>query len=193
MIKAIEMAVNSHMDNITIKSDSIYVINGGTKWIYRWVKNNWIKSNGSEVKDKSLWFKFLEFKKKIDVTLIHVKRNSGHGIIKADLLARSALNSSLSISSQDDNIQSTQSNCQNLDEISSNDLEINKSLIYASCVMCSDKEDNDVIECSIRHNWIHFQCTKLPAYQIQIFIDTNRKFICKNCANQLKFFNLKIT
>ena len=116
MIKAIEMAVNSHMDNITVKSDGIYVVNGGTKWIHGWVKNNWIKSNGSEVKHKSLWFKFLEFKKKIDVTLIHVKRNSDHGIIKADLLARSALNPSLSISSQDDTIQSIQSNCQNLDE-----------------------------------------------------------------------------
>ena len=85
---------------------------------------------------------------------------------------------------QDVTTQSNQSNCQNLDEISSNDLEINKSLIYASCVMCSDKDDNDVIECSICHNWIHFQCTKLPAYQIQIFINTNRKLTCENCANQ---------
>ena len=122
--------------------------------LYGWVKNNWIKSNGSEVKHKSLWFKFLGFKKKIDVTLIYVERNSDHGIIKAYLL------------------------------ISLNDLEINKSLIYASCVMCSDKDDNDMIECSICHNWIHFQCTKLPAYQIQIFIDTMRKFTCENCADQ---------
>ena len=50
--------------------------------------------------------------------------------------------------------------------------------------MYSDKDDNDMIECSACHNWIHFQCTKLPAYQIQIFIDTNRKFTCENCADQ---------
>ena len=85
-----------------------------------------------------------------------MKRNSDNGcsrvISKADLLARSALNSSLDFSSQDDTIQSTQSNCQNLDEISLNNLEINKSLIYVSCVMCSDKDDNDMMECSICHN-----------------------------------------
>ena len=52
VIKATEMAVNSHTDNITVKSDSVYVVNGGTKWIYGWVKHNWIKSNGSEVKHK---------------------------------------------------------------------------------------------------------------------------------------------
>ena len=34
VIKAIEMAVNSHMDKITVKSDGIFVVNGGTKWIY---------------------------------------------------------------------------------------------------------------------------------------------------------------
>ena len=41
-----------------------------------------------------------------------------------------------------------------------------------------------MIQCSICHHWLHFSCTKLPAYQVKIFISTQRKFTCENCVDQ---------
>ena len=63
-------------------------------------------------------------------------------------------------------------------------LDITTSLIQASCAMCPEKDDNNMIQCSICHHWLHFSCTKPPAYQFKIFISTQRKFTCENCVDQ---------
>jgi len=41
--------------NIEIYSDSAYLLNGITLWIYGWVKNNWQTKNGTSVLNKDLW------------------------------------------------------------------------------------------------------------------------------------------
>ena len=58
VIRAIETAVNVGLSEVTVKSDSRYVVSGGTKWIETWSTNNWIKSNGSCVKHQTLWKTF---------------------------------------------------------------------------------------------------------------------------------------
>ena len=40
---------------ITLYSDSQYMKNGITKWIFNWKKNNWKSSQGKPVKNQDLW------------------------------------------------------------------------------------------------------------------------------------------
>lgn len=40
---------------LTLYSDSRYVINGATKWIFGWQKNGWITSQKKEVENQDLW------------------------------------------------------------------------------------------------------------------------------------------
>lgn len=40
---------------IEIHTDSAYLINGITKWVYGWEKNGWKTSTGAEVENKDLW------------------------------------------------------------------------------------------------------------------------------------------
>ena len=71
-----------------------------------------------------------------------------------------------------------------LDNTLEENSDITISLIQASCAMCPEKDDSNVIQCSICHHWLHFSCTKLPAYQVEIFISTQRKFTCENYVDQ---------
>jgi ribonuclease HI len=41
--------------NIILHTDSSYVINGITKWVWGWRKNNWITSTKTEVINRDLW------------------------------------------------------------------------------------------------------------------------------------------
>jgi len=47
-------------DSIIVHSDSSYVINGITKWIHGWKKNNWITKAKEDVLNKDLWMKLDE-------------------------------------------------------------------------------------------------------------------------------------
>ena len=49
--------------NITIITDSKYVMNGIDKWIANWKKNNWKTSNKKAVKNKDLWLNLTHFAK----------------------------------------------------------------------------------------------------------------------------------
>lgn len=46
--------------NIILHTDSNYVINGITKWVWGWRKNNWITSTKTEVINRDLWEKLSE-------------------------------------------------------------------------------------------------------------------------------------
>ena len=45
---------------IILNTDSSYVINGITKWIYGWQKNNWKTSTKEDVVNKDLWEKLIK-------------------------------------------------------------------------------------------------------------------------------------
>ncbi|PVI05460.1 ribonuclease H-like protein [Periconia macrospinosa] len=40
---------------LVIATDSVYVVEGATKWVRRWLKNGWINSRGKPAKNKDLW------------------------------------------------------------------------------------------------------------------------------------------
>lgn len=67
---------------ITIHTDSAYVLNGATKWIYGWQKNNWITSTKSEVLNKDLWSELAnlqqQLSKSFELSWVKVKGHSGH-------------------------------------------------------------------------------------------------------------------
>jgi ribonuclease HI len=44
-------------EKISIFTDSQYVKNGITSWIFNWKKNNWKTANGASVKNQDLWEK----------------------------------------------------------------------------------------------------------------------------------------
>jgi len=55
--KALEFMVEKNIQNykIIFRIDSKYTIDGVTKWIYSWVKNNWKKSDKKSVLNKEIW------------------------------------------------------------------------------------------------------------------------------------------
>ena len=86
-INALESLKREDVD-ITIFTDSKYVIDGITKWIFGWLKNNWNTASKKPVANRFLWEKLLDLTKKQNVEWVWVK---GHGGVigneKADSLA----------------------------------------------------------------------------------------------------------
>ena len=77
---------------ITIYTDSTYVKNGITEWMFNWKKNDWKTASKKPVKNKDLWIKLDKLCEKNKVSWKWVK---GHATNKynnlADQLATSAL------------------------------------------------------------------------------------------------------
>ena len=79
--------------NIAVYTDSQYVKNGITSWIFNWNKNGWKTANKKPVANKDLW---IELEKYVDfhsVNWFWVKGHSGdHYNEIADELAVKAMN-----------------------------------------------------------------------------------------------------
>ena len=77
---------------ITIYTDSLYVKNGITEWMFNWKKNDWKTASKKPVKNKDLWIKLDKLCEKNKVSWKWVK---GHATNKynnlADQLATSAI------------------------------------------------------------------------------------------------------
>ena len=91
VIALIEGLVGSK-DVLVIYTDSQYVLNGITKWIHGWKKNNWITSTKTEVLNRDLWERLdtavNEYKLTGKVKLVHVPGHSGlAGNEQADKIA----------------------------------------------------------------------------------------------------------
>lgn len=76
-------AVSSALEMLTekcevdIHCDSMYVINGVTKWHRQWVSNNWVTNKGRCIKNKSEWIRLLAAVGKHKCTFIHVRAHTG--------------------------------------------------------------------------------------------------------------------
>ncbi len=67
---------------VNIYLDSAYVLNGATKWIYGWQKNNWVTSQKTSVENQDLWKELVEAlvivkDKNIKITWTKVKGHNG--------------------------------------------------------------------------------------------------------------------
>jgi ribonuclease HI len=73
---------------VAIYTDSKYVVEGATGWIFGWLKNGWKTKAGEEVKNKTLWQELLPLLKQVQIEWHKVP---GHvGIIgneRADTIA----------------------------------------------------------------------------------------------------------
>lgn len=78
---------------VEIYSDSAYVVNAfNNKWIYGWMKNNWINSSKEPVKNKELWQELYDLVKQHEVKFIKVKGHSDNKYNnRCDELARAAI------------------------------------------------------------------------------------------------------
>jgi len=77
---------------IIITTDSNYVKNGITEWIYQWKKKNWKTAGKKPVKNKDLWEILDEETQQHDITWKWVKGHSGHiENERADELANEAI------------------------------------------------------------------------------------------------------
>ena len=86
-IKALEYLDENH--KITLYTDSNYVKDGITKWIFNWKKNNWKTSTKKPVKNSDLWIQLDEIQNKREVKWNWVKGHAGNlGNERADELAR---------------------------------------------------------------------------------------------------------
>lgn len=62
---------------IDIHTDSSYVINGITKWVHGWQKNNWKTSTKGDVVNRDLWEELIKLSHNKSVKWHHVRGHSG--------------------------------------------------------------------------------------------------------------------
>ena len=82
-ISAVLSALESipHEREVTICTDSAYVLNGSTRWVFGWNKNNWKTSQKDDVLNRDLWERMLDA---IAHKVIHWKLLKGHSGIPAN-------------------------------------------------------------------------------------------------------------
>ena len=77
--------------SLTLITDSSYVKDGITKWIYSWKAKGW-KKKGGEIKNIDLWQRLDEARTRHDVRWEWVKGHAGHPENeRADALARAGM------------------------------------------------------------------------------------------------------
>jgi len=76
-------------EEIHITTDSEYVKNGITKWIFNWIKNDWKTSAKKPVKNQDLWKEMHSLTEGRDIKWFWIKGHSGHTENeRCDFLAR---------------------------------------------------------------------------------------------------------
>ncbi|MFA6227516.1 MAG: ribonuclease HI [Candidatus Paceibacterota bacterium] len=75
-IKALEFARDSKGE-ITLNTDSSYVISGITKWVYGWQKNGWKNSEKEDVANRDFWEKLIEASAGLKIKWNYVGGHSG--------------------------------------------------------------------------------------------------------------------
>ena len=80
----------SYKPNVTIYTDSSYVVNGARKWIHGWQKNGWMTASKNPVLNKDLWEQLVSLLSEITVSWALLRGHSGiPGNERADKIATS--------------------------------------------------------------------------------------------------------
>lgn len=83
---------------VMLYTDSKYVKDGITQWIYRWQKNNWKSVSGKPVKNQDLWQQLADVIGRHQVEWHWVKGHSNHPENdRVDALARAAIDKLLNL------------------------------------------------------------------------------------------------
>ncbi len=87
-IQALESIKPGYKGDITLWTDSTYVMKGITEWIHGWKKRGWKKSDKKPVLNEDLWKRLDAVNAKYTVNWKWVKGHAGHeGNERADELA----------------------------------------------------------------------------------------------------------
>lgn len=72
-----DSGAKAHKGQTVVYSDSAYVVNGATSWVYGWEKKGWVTMNKTPVENKAMWQELLlllkEYGDKLTITKV-----SGH-------------------------------------------------------------------------------------------------------------------
>lgn len=63
---------------LQVFSDSKYLIEGITKWVFNWQKNGWRTVGKKDVENRDLWEKLFEASKNFNIEWIYVAGHTGH-------------------------------------------------------------------------------------------------------------------
>lgn len=89
-IAGLTEAITSGAPNVSVVTDSEYVVKGATQWLRGWERNGWKTANGQPVKNRELWEKLAELLRGHSVRWQWVKGHAGHPENeRADLVATS--------------------------------------------------------------------------------------------------------
>jgi ribonuclease HI len=79
-MSAVIQALNALVEPCSIKlhTDSKYVIDGITKWIFGWQRNGWKNASKQPVRNADLWHEMVEAMARHQVEWIWVKGHNGH-------------------------------------------------------------------------------------------------------------------
>jgi len=92
VIEALKIIKKSHV--IEIYTDSKYVMDGITKWVNSWQKNNWLTADKKPVKNIDLWKELLDLTSNHQISWHWVRGHSGDKYNEiVDKLARNAISS----------------------------------------------------------------------------------------------------
>ena len=68
----------SEPHQVTLSTDSQYLVKGMTEWINGWIKKGWKTASRQPVKNKELWQELNNLSKKHEITWVWVKGHAGH-------------------------------------------------------------------------------------------------------------------
>lgn len=63
---------------VSLHTDSKYVIDGITKWVHGWKKNGWVNASRQPVRNADLWHELIEAARVHEIEWIWVKGHDGH-------------------------------------------------------------------------------------------------------------------
>ncbi|MBN3326595.1 RNH1 Ribonuclease, partial [Atractosteus spatula] len=87
--KALEQAKSMNMKKIVIYTDSMFTINGITKWVKNWKTNGWRLKTGGQVINKEDFQKLDKLTEGLEIVWMHIPGHAGYrGNEEADRLAR---------------------------------------------------------------------------------------------------------
>lgn len=77
---AVIKALNALIEpcEVTLHTDSRYVIDGITKWVHGWKKKGWINASKQPVRNADLWHELIEAELRHTVTWKWVRGHAGH-------------------------------------------------------------------------------------------------------------------
>lgn len=79
VIEALKYIKNNNINSkIELYTDSNYVKNGITVWIYNWLKNNWKTANKKPVLNKELWLELFNLQQNLKIEWNWVKAHNGN-------------------------------------------------------------------------------------------------------------------